>query len=47
VIQEVNRQLVAGVDQCNRAIKAANGQVVPLLVNHGGVTHYLAISTAE
>jgi serine protease Do len=47
VIQEVNRQPVESVDQYNRAVKAANGQEVLLLVNHGGVTHYLAISTAE
>jgi serine protease Do len=47
VIEEVNRQPVTSVDQYNRAVKAANGQEVLLLVNRGGHTQYLAISTEQ
>jgi serine protease Do len=47
VIQEVNRQPVATVDEYNRAVKAGNGQEVLLLVNHHGVTSYVAISTEQ
>jgi len=45
VIEEVNRQPVATVDQYNRAVKAGTGQEVLLLVYHNGVTSYVAIST--
>jgi serine protease Do len=45
VIEEVNRQPVANVDQYNRAVKAGTGQEVLLLVYHNGVTSYVAIST--
>ncbi|MGB6431536.1 MAG: PDZ domain-containing protein, partial [Candidatus Acidiferrales bacterium] len=47
VIQEVNRQPVASVDQYNRAVKAVHGQEVLLLVNSKGITHYVAISTEQ
>jgi serine protease Do len=47
VIQEVNRQPVATVDQYNSAVKSAKGSEVLLLVNRAGVTHYLAISTEQ
>jgi len=45
VIEEVNRQAVASVDQYNRAVKAGNPQEVLLLVFHNGVTSYVAIPT--
>ncbi|MGB6200154.1 MAG: DegQ family serine endoprotease [Candidatus Acidiferrales bacterium] len=47
VIQEVNRQPVTSVDQYNRAVKAANGQQILLLVNTAGHTRYIAISTEQ
>jgi serine protease Do len=43
VIQEVNRTPVASVDQYTRAVKAANGQQLLLLVNRAGTTHYVVI----
>ena len=45
VIQEVNHQSVTSVEQYNRAVKAANGQEVLLLVNKGGNTMYIAVPT--
>jgi serine protease Do len=43
VIQEVNRTPVASVDQYTRAVKAANGQQLLLLVNRAGTTHYVVV----
>jgi serine protease Do len=43
VIQEVNRTPVASVDQYTRAVKAANGQQLLLLINRAGTTHYVVI----
>lgn len=45
VIQEVNHQPVASVEQYRKALSSAGNQPVLLLVNSGGVTHYVVVET--
>jgi serine protease Do len=47
VIQEVNRKPVSNVEQFEAAVRAASGQPVLLLVNRGGTTSYVVISSGQ
>jgi hypothetical protein len=44
VIQEVNHKPVANVHEFEQAVGSSKGPIL-LLVNHGGVTMYIAIES--